>query len=88
MVKNKKSKCQNHEEDCTNFCGLLRKAELYKLYKTEEVFFILCEKNVLLTLKSMTNSEMRAVKLLKWFQDSQIKSFYFIKLLSSQECEY
>ena len=23
------SKCQNHEEDCTNFCGLVRKAELY-----------------------------------------------------------
>ena len=22
------SKCQNHEEDCANFCGLLRKAEL------------------------------------------------------------
>ena len=25
----KASKCQNREEDCTNFCGLLRKAELY-----------------------------------------------------------
>ena len=25
------SKRQNHEEDCTNFCGLLRKAELYLL---------------------------------------------------------
>ena len=24
------SKRQNHEEDCANFCGLLRKAELYK----------------------------------------------------------
>ena len=23
------SKCPNREEDCTNFCGLLRKAELY-----------------------------------------------------------
>ena len=23
------SKCQNHKDDCTNFCGLLRKAELY-----------------------------------------------------------
>ena len=23
------SKCQNHEEDFANFCGLLRKAELY-----------------------------------------------------------
>ena len=23
------SKCQNHEEDYANFCGLLRKAELY-----------------------------------------------------------
>ena len=23
------SKRQNHEEDCTNFCGLLRRAELY-----------------------------------------------------------
>ena len=25
------SKHQNHEEDYTNFCGLLRKAELYIL---------------------------------------------------------
>ena len=24
------SKCQNHKTFCTNFCGLLRKAELYK----------------------------------------------------------
>ena len=24
------SKCQNHKDDCTNFCGLLRKAELYQ----------------------------------------------------------
>ena len=23
-------KCQNHEEDCANFCGLLRNAELYQ----------------------------------------------------------
>ena len=23
------SKCQNHEDDCANFCGFLRKAELY-----------------------------------------------------------
>ena len=23
------SKCQNHKTDCANFCGLLRKAELY-----------------------------------------------------------
>ena len=23
------SKCQNHEAECANFCGLLRKAELY-----------------------------------------------------------
>ena len=23
------SKCSNHEEDCANFCGHLRKAELY-----------------------------------------------------------
>ena len=23
------SKCPNHEKDCANFCGLLRKAELY-----------------------------------------------------------
>ena len=23
------SKCQNHKADCANFCGLLRKAELY-----------------------------------------------------------
>ena len=23
-------KCQNHEADCKNFCGLLRKAELYQ----------------------------------------------------------
>ena len=22
--------CQNHEDDCVNFCGLLRKAELYR----------------------------------------------------------
>ena len=24
--------CQNHREDCANFCGLLRKAELYITY--------------------------------------------------------
>ena len=23
------NKCQNHEDDCANFCDLLRKAELY-----------------------------------------------------------
>ena len=23
-------KCQNHEDDCANFCGLLRKAALYQ----------------------------------------------------------
>ena len=23
------NKCQNHEDDCANFCSLLRKAELY-----------------------------------------------------------
>ena len=28
--KNLLSKRQNHEEDCTNLCGLLRKAELYE----------------------------------------------------------
>ena len=27
-------KCPNHEEDFANFCGLLRKAELYKLVQT------------------------------------------------------
>ena len=27
------SKCPNHEEDCANFGGFLRKAELYKLNK-------------------------------------------------------
>ena len=27
------SKRQNHEEDCANFCGLLRKAELYQKNK-------------------------------------------------------
>ena len=29
MVLKLLSKCQNHEDDCANFCGLLRKAELY-----------------------------------------------------------
>ena len=25
------SKCQNNKADCTNFCGLLRKAEVYTM---------------------------------------------------------
>ena len=31
-------KRQNHEEDCANFCGLLKKAELY----IPEIWFICC----------------------------------------------
>ena len=35
------SKCQNFKDDCTNFCGLLRKAELYmkKSSRTTKIVF-------------------------------------------------
>ena len=40
------SKRQNHKVDCTNFCGLLRKAELYVatvelvLYHATKFYFV------------------------------------------------
>ena len=34
------SKCQNHKEDGANFCGLLRKAELYRQGTSYSSYFI------------------------------------------------
>ena len=42
------SKRQNHEEECSNFCGLLRKAELYVLWP-----LILCTVTLIIILTGL-----------------------------------
>ena len=31
------SRCQNHKDDCANFCEILRKAELYNIMRDKNI---------------------------------------------------